>query len=78
MQLLPVVRHGHRVGLPALDGREQLWEEVLNTDAEAYGGSGVGNSRPVKAEATGWNGQPRSAELVLPARNRLAPPGLRV
>ncbi|MEV7597502.1 1,4-alpha-glucan branching protein GlgB [Kitasatospora sp. NPDC089797] len=62
----PVVRHGHRVGLPALDGREQLWEEVLNTDAEAYGGSGTGNSRPIKAEPVEWNGQPRSAELVLP------------
>ncbi len=62
----PVVRHGFRVGLPRLDGRDQLWEEVLNTDAVRYGGSGVANSRPVKAEGTQWNGQPRSAELVLP------------
>ncbi|MER6396349.1 1,4-alpha-glucan branching protein GlgB [Kitasatospora sp. NPDC001603] len=62
----PVVRHGHRVGLPALDGREQLWEEVLNTDAETYGGAGVGNSHPVKTESVPWNDQPRSAELVLP------------
>ncbi|MGW3231727.1 1,4-alpha-glucan branching enzyme [Kitasatospora sp. NPDC001095] len=62
----PVVRHGHRVGLPRLAGREQLWEEVLNTDAEEYGGSGVGNSHPVKAEPVEWDGQPRSAELVLP------------
>ncbi|MGW2249258.1 1,4-alpha-glucan branching protein GlgB [Kitasatospora sp. NPDC001660] len=62
----PVVRHGHRVGLPALDGRDQLWEEILNTDAEAYGGSGTGNSRPIKADPVEWNGQPRSADLVLP------------
>ncbi|MGW2396709.1 1,4-alpha-glucan branching enzyme [Kitasatospora sp. NPDC001664] len=62
----PVVRHGHRVGLPQLPGREQLWEEVLNTDAEQYGGSGIANSHPVKSEATPWNGQPRSTELVLP------------
>ncbi|MFJ9610539.1 1,4-alpha-glucan branching enzyme [Kitasatospora sp. NPDC101176] len=62
----PVVRHGHRVGLPALDGRDQLWEELLNTDDEAYGGSGIGNSHPVKAEPVARDGQPRSAELVLP------------
>ncbi|MFD9126668.1 1,4-alpha-glucan branching enzyme [Kitasatospora sp. NPDC059571] len=62
----PVVRHGHRVGLPRLAGADQLWEEVLNTDAEQYGGAGVANSHPIKAEATPWNGQPRSAELILP------------
>ncbi|GAA2101043.1 1,4-alpha-glucan branching enzyme [Kitasatospora saccharophila] len=62
----PVVRHGFRVGLPRLEGAEQLWEEALNTDAERYGGSGVANSSPVKSEAEEWNAQPRSAELVLP------------
>ncbi|WP_329927936.1 1,4-alpha-glucan branching protein GlgB [Streptomyces sp. SP17BM10] len=62
----PVVRHGHRVGLPALDGRDQLWEEVLNTDAETYGGTGTGNSTPIKADPVEWNGQPRSADLTLP------------
>ncbi|RKE21206.1 1,4-alpha-glucan branching protein GlgB [Streptomyces sp. TLI_171] len=62
----PVVRHGFRVGLPRLEGAEQLWEEALNTDAEQYGGSGIANSRPVKSEPAEWNGQPRSAELVLP------------
>ncbi|GLW69228.1 1,4-alpha-glucan branching enzyme GlgB 2 [Kitasatospora phosalacinea] len=62
----PVVRHGFRVGLPRLEGAEQAWEEALNTDAEQYGGSGVANSSPVKSEPEEWNGQPRSAELVLP------------
>ncbi|MGE7434677.1 1,4-alpha-glucan branching protein GlgB [Kitasatospora sp. NPDC001175] len=62
----PVVRHGHRVGLPSLPGPDQLWQEVLNTDAEVYGGSGIANSQPIKAETTPWNGQPRSAELIVP------------
>ncbi|MGK4583043.1 1,4-alpha-glucan branching protein GlgB [Kitasatospora sp. HPMI-4] len=62
----PVVRHGRRVGLPKLPGTDQLWTEVLNTDAEIYGGGGIANSQPVKSEATPWNGQPRSAELILP------------
>ena len=35
----PVPRRGYRVGVPAA-GR---WREILNTDAETYGGSGVGN-----------------------------------
>ena len=35
----PVVRHGYRVGVPHA-GR---WQELLNSDATDYGGSGVGN-----------------------------------
>ncbi|WP_377269320.1 1,4-alpha-glucan branching protein GlgB [Peterkaempfera sp. SMS 1(5)a] len=63
----PVVRHGYRVGLPQTPaGSHGLWTEVLNTDAAAYGGSGVGNPDPVKAEADSRNGRDLSAELVLP------------
>jgi 1,4-alpha-glucan branching enzyme len=63
----PVVREGYRVGLPhAPSGSHGLWSEVLNTDAAAYGGSGVGNPDPVKAEADTWHGRDLSAELVLP------------
>jgi 1,4-alpha-glucan branching enzyme len=57
----PVPRPGYRVGLP----RAGAWREVLNTDASAYGGSGVGNEA-ITAEATGWHGQQWSAELELP------------
>ncbi|WP_329583487.1 1,4-alpha-glucan branching protein GlgB [Kitasatospora sp. NBC_01250] len=62
----PVVRHGHRVGLPSLGGADQLWTEALNTDAGRYGGSGVGNPVVLKAEPVEWNGQPRSTELMIP------------
>ncbi len=58
----PVVRLGYRVGLPHA-GR---WREVLNTDAAAYGGSGVGNLGVVEAQAVPHRGFPASAELVLP------------
>ncbi len=66
--LSPVVRDGYRVGLPTVhaDVRDSVWVEVLNTDAAAYGGSGVGNPDPVKADATAWNGRDTSAELTLP------------
>ena len=55
-------RPGYRVGLP----RAGRWREVLNTDAHAYGGSGVGNRGAVVAEETAWHGQQWSAELTLP------------
>ncbi|HEU4975504.1 MAG TPA: 1,4-alpha-glucan branching protein GlgB [Baekduia sp.] len=62
MNLTPVPREGYRVGLPH-GGR---WRELLNTDAETYGGSGVGNGGAVEAEALPWHGQPASAALRLP------------
>jgi 1,4-alpha-glucan branching enzyme len=45
---------------------EGLWREVVNTDAEYYGGSGVGNLGEVKADARPWHDQPFSAEVTLP------------
>ena len=58
----PVVRYGYRVGLPC----GGTWREVLNSDAEIYGGSGVGNLGGVEAEETEFHGRPFSAELTLP------------
>jgi 1,4-alpha-glucan branching enzyme len=58
----PVPRYGYRVGLP----REGRWLELLNTDSELYGGSGVGNLGGVAAEAKPWHEQPWSAEVTLP------------
>jgi 1,4-alpha-glucan branching enzyme len=60
--LSPVPRQAYRVGLPA--GGE--WREVLNTDAAAFGGSGVGNAGAVFALDHPWHGQPFSAEMTLP------------
>ena len=44
----------YRIGLP-LAGR---WREVVNTDAQVYGGSGVGNLGAVQAVAEPWHGRP--------------------
>jgi len=62
LNLTPVPHHGYRVGLP----RPGVWREVLNTDAEIYGGSGVGNLGRVLAEDVPMHGQPHSAPLTLP------------
>ncbi|SPX79900.1 1,4-alpha-glucan branching enzyme GlgB [Mobiluncus mulieris] len=51
-----------RVGLPFAGE----WDEVLNSDAEIYGGSGVGNMGKVLAEDIPWNGRPASASLRIP------------
>jgi 1,4-alpha-glucan branching enzyme len=54
--------HGYRVGLPS-PGR---WREVLNTDADIYGGTNTGNYGGVAAEAVTWHGRPASAEITIP------------
>ncbi|MBI3687112.1 MAG: 1,4-alpha-glucan branching protein GlgB [Actinobacteria bacterium] len=53
---------GYRLGLP----RPGRWTEVINTDADLYGGSGVGNLGAVDAVAVPWHGQAHSAELRVP------------
>src|SRR5829696_429787 len=54
--------HGYRIGLP----RPGMWREVLNSDFDGYGGSGVGNLGGVEAVAEPWHGQPYSATLTAP------------
>ncbi len=58
----PVPRHGYRIGLPYA-GR---WREVLNTDATAYGGGGLGNQGEVRAEPRRSHCLPASAEVLVP------------
>jgi len=60
--LSPVPKRAYRVGFP----RTGTYLEVLNTDAASYGGSGIGNLGEVFAVPQAWDGQPASAELVLP------------
>jgi 1,4-alpha-glucan branching enzyme len=58
----PVPRTNYLAGVPK-DGR---WEEVLNSDAEHYGGSGWGNLGAVDAVPVPVHGRPRSVRLTLP------------
>ena len=60
--LSPVPRQAFRLGLP----RPSRWREVINTDSEYYGGSGVGNLGVVEPEPVPWHGQSVSAEITLP------------
>jgi 1,4-alpha-glucan branching enzyme len=58
----PVPRNGYRVGLPA----EGDYFEVLNSDADMYGGTNVGNLGAVEAEERPWHGLGYSAPITLP------------
>ncbi|CAN5333870.1 1,4-alpha-glucan branching protein GlgB [soil metagenome] len=57
-----VPHRGYRLGLPVGGS----WQEVVNTDAQLYGGSGVGNLGVVHADRAAWHGQPFSATLEVP------------
>ena len=54
--------HDYRLPMPAAGD----WEEVLNTDAEGYTGSGVGNLGTVAAVEGEHAGQPAHATIVVP------------
>jgi 1,4-alpha-glucan branching enzyme len=58
----PVPREGYRVGVPW--GGD--WQEVLNSDASLYGGSGLGNAGAVHADSIGQHGRPCSLRITAP------------
>jgi 1,4-alpha-glucan branching enzyme len=58
----PVVRPGYLVGVPVAG----FWREILNSDAETYGGSGVGNLGGVETLPFGTHGREYALGLTLP------------
>jgi 1,4-alpha-glucan branching enzyme len=58
----PVPRWNYRVGVPL----ECSWNEVLNSDAPLYGGSGQGNSGGLPAIPLPIHGRPYSLNMTLP------------
>ncbi|MEX2080411.1 MAG: 1,4-alpha-glucan branching protein GlgB [Dehalococcoidia bacterium] len=60
--LTPVPRFGYRVPVP----RAGSYREVLNSDAELYGGGNVGNAGLAIGEVHAHNGHPFSMALTLP------------
>jgi 1,4-alpha-glucan branching enzyme len=57
-----IPHHDYRIGLPSAG----TWTEVINTDAEIYGGSGTGNYGAVEAINESCHGRPASASLTIP------------
>ncbi|NCC30085.1 MAG: 1,4-alpha-glucan branching enzyme, partial [Gammaproteobacteria bacterium] len=58
----PVPRTNYRIGVP----EPGFYREALNSDAELYGGSNVGNQGGVEAEPVSWMGRPYSIPIALP------------
>lgn len=58
----PVVRENYRLGVP----QPGFYEEILNSDAETYGGSNIGNLGGVTAEEQPWMGQNYSIQITVP------------
>jgi 1,4-alpha-glucan branching enzyme len=58
----PVVREGHRLGLP----RAGIYKQLLNTDHEKYRGGGFGVVKSIKAERVPSPGLDYSATITLP------------
>ncbi|MFO7537145.1 MAG: alpha amylase C-terminal domain-containing protein, partial [Chloroflexota bacterium] len=46
--------------------RPGQYQEILNSDATLYGGSGVVNPDPIQSEERPWHDQGHSIELTLP------------
>jgi 1,4-alpha-glucan branching enzyme len=60
--LTPVPRYAYRLGVP-LPGR---WTEMLNSNAEVYGGTGQGNFGGVRTEPVAFQGRAQSLSITLP------------
>jgi 1,4-alpha-glucan branching enzyme len=58
----PVPRPGFRLGVP----EGGFWRELLNSDAEIYGGSGLGSQGGAQAEERASHGRPYSVTITLP------------
>jgi 1,4-alpha-glucan branching enzyme len=60
--LTPVPRSGYRIGVP----RGGVWNELANSDAVEFGGSGMGNLGRVQAQELAAHGRAWSLSLTLP------------
>ncbi|HOJ63440.1 MAG TPA: 1,4-alpha-glucan branching protein GlgB [Spirochaetota bacterium] len=58
----PVPRYNYRVGVP----KHCHWQEILNSDAKEFGGSGIGNCGGFWSDQIAWDNQPYSLNLTLP------------
>jgi 1,4-alpha-glucan branching enzyme len=58
----PMVHHNYRLGVP----EPGFYREIINTDADTYGGSNVGNYGGVRSENIPWMAREHSVLIQLP------------
>ncbi|MEX0326656.1 MAG: 1,4-alpha-glucan branching protein GlgB [Puniceicoccaceae bacterium] len=61
----PITRYGYTIGVP-YPGH---WKEVLNSNAEVYGGDGTGNLGGMDSDPIAWDGHNHSLKLTLPSNS---------
>ena len=66
LNMTPVPRHEYRIGVPVREDWSDRWREVLNSDAEHYGGSGMGNYGGVETDPVWAHDRAQSVALSLP------------
>ena len=59
--LTPTVRENYKIGIP-VNGK---LKELFNSDAKAFGGSGISNKKQITIKKDPWNGKDYSAEVTL-------------
>jgi 1,4-alpha-glucan branching enzyme len=62
LNFTPVLRNAYRIGVPQAGN----YQEIFNSDAAIYGGSGVTNGNSLRIEASPYDGREYSVELTLP------------
>jgi len=62
LNFTPVARDGYRIGVPVAGA----YVELINSDADCYGGANLGNYGGVETQDVPWHNQPQSAEVTLP------------
>jgi 1,4-alpha-glucan branching enzyme len=64
----PQILHGYRIGVP----EGGFYREIVNTDAQTYGGSNVGNMGGLQAAEQPWSGRTHSLMIELPPLSTMA------
>jgi 1,4-alpha-glucan branching enzyme len=62
LNFTPVPRDGYRIGVP----KAGYYTEILNSDADIYGGGNIGNMGGIYSEPIATHGHPQSISLRLP------------
>ena len=63
-----MVRYDYRLGVP----EPGFYREIINTDAETYGGSNVGNMGGTDSQNSAWMGREQSILINLPPLGTVA------
>jgi 1,4-alpha-glucan branching enzyme len=62
LNMTPVPHYNYRVGVPAAG----QWQEIFNSDAEKFWGSGLINFDPIQSEEVSWHGKDNSITVTTP------------